>query len=71
MSRHGVTTGRHDYASERFEWLSDVGFDEASATIAARDLRFDVHALMTLADQGCPPPVAVRILAPLDVEVAQ
>jgi hypothetical protein len=37
--------------------------------LAARlaiDPRFDLHALIELAEQGCPPELAVRIVAPLE-----
>ena len=33
-----------------------------------RDARFDLHALIELAERGCPPDLAVRILAPLEPE---
>jgi hypothetical protein len=32
----------------------------------ARDERVDLHALLDLVQSGCPPELAVRILAPLD-----
>jgi hypothetical protein len=32
----------------------------------ARDLSFDLHALLELVDRGCPPDLAIRILEPLD-----
>lgn len=31
----------------------------------AADSRFDLHALLELVDRGCPPMLAVRIVAPL------
>ena len=31
-----------------------------------RDTRYDLHALIELVERGCPPELAVRILAPLD-----
>jgi hypothetical protein len=36
----------------------------------AADPRFDLHALLELVDRGCPPPLAVRILAPESREPA-
>jgi hypothetical protein len=36
------------------------------ATQVSHDLRYDLHALIELVEAGCPPPLAVRILAPLD-----
>jgi hypothetical protein len=44
------------------------GFPESLADRAARDGRYDLHRLIELADNGCPPELAVRILAPLEVE---
>ena len=50
----------------RRERLLHAGFGEAVATALARDRSVDLHALLKLVDRGCPPPLAVRILAPLD-----
>ena len=41
------------------------GFPPALAAEIARDSRFDLHALIELTERGCPPELAVRILAPL------
>jgi len=46
------------------------GFPTALAGRVARDTAFDLHALLELVDRGCPPALAVRILAPLDGEGA-
>jgi hypothetical protein len=54
----------------RVERLARVGFDPAMAERAARDPRFDLHALIELAENGCPPELAVRILAPLEQDAA-
>lgn len=48
--------------------LVAAGFDGALAARIARDGRFDVHALIELVERGCPPHLAFRILAPLEVE---
>jgi hypothetical protein len=52
------------------EWrrlrLAEAGFDEALARELARAQGMDLHALLDLAARGCPPALAVRILAPLD-----
>jgi hypothetical protein len=52
------------------EWrqreLLDAGFAPELAAGVAADGGFDLHALLELVDRGCPPPLAVRILAPLD-----
>ena len=39
------------------------------ATRVARDERFDLHALIELVERGCPPDLAVRILAPIEVRI--
>lgn len=52
----------------RFERLTAAGFEaEQAATIAANHT-FDLHALLALIDRGCPPPLAARIVAPIDVD---
>lgn len=50
--------------------LLEAGFPEALADAVAADPRFDLHALLQLVDRGCPPDLALRILAPLPPEVA-
>jgi hypothetical protein len=56
------------------EWrrsrLLEAGFPQAEAARVAADPRFDLHVLLQLVDRGCPPALAVRILAPLPREVA-
>jgi hypothetical protein len=46
--------------------LRAAGWDAALAERVARDPSFDLHALIGLAERGCPPALAVRILAPID-----
>lgn len=46
--------------------LLDAGFPEALATRLAHG-RVDLHALLQLVDRGCPPELAARILAPLEI----
>jgi hypothetical protein len=48
--------------------LSHAGFDAALAEELAREQGVDLHALTGLVERGCPPPLAARILAPLDHE---
>jgi hypothetical protein len=52
------------------EWrrrrLLALGLSQAAATRLAEDNRVDLHALLDMVDGGCPPQLAVRILAPLD-----
>jgi len=52
----------------RCRQLLSSGFPPALAAEAAGDERLDLHALIELTERGCPPALAVRILAPLDVE---
>ena len=54
----------------RREQLIEVGFTPAAASRLAEDPRYDLHALIELVERGCPPVLAVRILAPLDPEPA-
>ena len=49
--------------------LVRAGFPEALAERLADDPAYDLHALIELVERGCPPALAVRILAPLDEEV--
>jgi hypothetical protein len=53
------------------EWrrrrLLAAGFDEQLAgQLADERAGIDLHELLVLLDRGCPPPLAARILAPLD-----
>jgi hypothetical protein len=50
----------------RLEQLRGCGFDESLAEALAGDCRFDLHRLIGLVERGCPPPLAARILAPID-----
>jgi hypothetical protein len=45
--------------------LMAAGFDAQLARELA-DGETDLHELLLLVDRGCPPPLAARILAPLD-----
>jgi hypothetical protein len=47
--------------------LVAAGFDAQLATRLAHDALVDLHELLVLLDRGCPPELAARILAPLDV----
>jgi hypothetical protein len=57
--RDGVVAWRRSQL-ERF------GFPELLAAQAAYDDRYDLHELVGLVDSGCPPELAIRILAPLE-----
>ena len=65
-------TDRAPEAREVVHWrrdqLVEAGFDPTPATRLAKDSRYDLHALIALVERGCPPDLAVRILAPLDDE---
>jgi hypothetical protein len=46
--------------------LAAAGVDELTAHRLASDCAYDLHQLITLIEAGCPPGLAVRILAPID-----
>jgi len=46
--------------------LVRLGFPEGAAAGVAEDDRYDLHELVELVERGCPPELALRILAPLD-----
>jgi hypothetical protein len=46
--------------------LIAAGFEPRLAGELVRDEAVDLHELLVLRDRGCPPPLAARILAPLD-----
>jgi hypothetical protein len=52
----------------RREQLVASGFPRPVATRIAKDSRYDLHALIELVERGCPPPLAARILAPIEPE---
>jgi hypothetical protein len=52
--------------ANRFDLLQAAGFPTLLAHAVARDTRYELHALVDLAAQGCPAELAVRIVAPLD-----
>lgn len=53
-------------ADWRCRQLEDCGFTARVAAELANDRRYDLHALIELVERGCPPELALRILAPLD-----
>ena len=66
-----TTTGNQARdADEIVGWRRDqlalAGVPLPLATDLARDVRYDLHALLDLVERGCAPELAVRILAPLD-----
>jgi hypothetical protein len=57
---------RASVISWRRDRLVEAGFSLPLATRIARDSRYDLHALIGLVEQGCPPELALRILAPVE-----
>ena len=54
----------------RREKLVHAGFPLPLAVRVGKDGRYDLHALIELAERGCEPELAVRILAPIEAETA-
>ena len=48
--------------------LRHAGFDAQLAGELAGDMRYDLHSVIDLVDRGCPPRLAARIYAPLDLD---
>ena len=59
-----------DLVGWRRDRLEAAGFAREPADAMARDRTIDLHALLELVDRGCPPRLAVRILAPLEGPLA-
>ena len=57
---------RREVVAWRRDQLAAAGFPLPLAARIADDGRYDLHALIELAERGCAPELAVRILAPLD-----
>jgi hypothetical protein len=55
-----------DVAEWRRMQLLRSGFPRGLAEQVAADGRYDLHALIELVEQSCPPELAARILAPLE-----
>ncbi len=70
MTTHVHEETGQEVISWRRAQLAQAGFSLPVAKRLARDGRYDLHALLELVDSGCPPALAVRILAPLDEELA-
>lgn len=69
-SQPAAGRGPVDVRAWRCGRLVDAGFTRELAEQVAADPAFDLHALLQLVDRGCPPSLAVRILAPLPQQVA-
>jgi hypothetical protein len=50
----------------RREQLVQSGLPLPLASRLAQDARYDLHALIELLERGCPPELAIQILAPLE-----
>ena len=57
-----------DVEAWRLRRLGDAGFPLPLALDLAATPGVDLHALLALVDRGCPPELAARILAPIDVD---
>jgi hypothetical protein len=62
----GGADGRADGTEWKQRQLVRAGFDPALAACLVEDAAIDLHALIELAERGCPPDLALRILAPLE-----
>lgn len=60
------TRGGSEIVSWRRRQLVHAGFGRALAAEVAGNSAYDLHALIELVERGCPPALAVRILAPLE-----
>ena len=54
------------WAAWRAQRLRSAGFPAEVAQRLAGEREVDLHELLELVDRGCPPHLAVRILAPLE-----
>jgi hypothetical protein len=63
-----ITTTTAPAGAEIFRWRRDqlvaAGLRPSLAASVAADGHYDLHALIELVERGCPPHLAVRILAP-------
>jgi hypothetical protein len=60
--------GSKDAVAWRRARLRKAGFGTALTEELSRECAVDLHALIELVERGCPPPLAARIMAPLDHE---
>jgi hypothetical protein len=65
-----VSTSRQPERDEVISWrrsqLQLAGLPLPLAARVANDGQYDLHRLIELVEGGCPPELALRILAPLD-----
>jgi hypothetical protein len=65
---HLVTPDPDSVIAWRAGRLARTGLAPEVALRVAADPAYDLHALFELVDRGCPPALAVRIVAPLEEE---
>jgi hypothetical protein len=65
-TRSGPTEVTAPIVEWRYRRLLGAGFDPDAAAALAADRQVDLHAVLGLVDRGCPPELALRILAPLE-----
>ncbi|HYB27605.1 MAG TPA: hypothetical protein VEF89_13370 [Solirubrobacteraceae bacterium] len=70
---HGRHRGKASEAERLLAWrtsqLTAAGFSRREATVLVHTADIDLHAILELVDRRCPPWLAARIAAPLDVEL--
>ena len=66
----GQSPDSQQFVAWRREQLASSGFSLPLAERLAGDRRYDLHGLIELVERGCPPELAMRILAPLDEDDA-
>ena len=59
------TTETEEVSAWRTTRLEQAGFEHELADRLSHHCGYDLHALIELVERGCPPELAVRILAPL------
>jgi hypothetical protein len=68
MAEANLQRSEADLVDWRRRQLRESGFPPLLAARLGRNPRFDLHAVIELVERGCPPDLAIRILAPLDNE---
>ena len=71
MQAQQLTSALEPVVLWRHDQLLAAGFDAFLALHLAHDQRWDLHGLLELRARGCPPELAARILAPIDIEDAE
>ena len=66
ITDHAVAGEGASVARWRRDQLCQAGFPRRLADAIGREPAYDVHRLITLVEQGCPPALAARIVAPLE-----